>query len=95
MFVFAKSMKITRTFVVVLMAFTICAFVSLEDVRESDTVYGSSGVLRESRPELSGNRNHKLIESAELILKNELAVSAEATTQSATRLSFAACILRC
>ena len=88
-------MKITLISVIVLMAFTMCAFVSLEDVRESDAVYSSSGMLKEPKQELSGNRTHRIIESVEHILKNELAVSAEATTQSATTLSFAACILRC
>ena len=88
-------MKITRIFIIVLMAFTMCAFVSWEDVRESDAVYSSSGILKESRQELSGNRTHRSIESVEHIRKNELAVSAEATTQPATTLSFAACILRC
>jgi len=88
-------MKFTRIFVIVLMAFTMCAFVSLEEVRESETVYSSIGILKESRHHLSAHHKQEIVESAERSSKNKLAVSAEVTAPSAATLSLATCILRC
>ena len=88
-------MKFIRIFVIVLMAFTMCAVVSLEDVRESEAVYNSIGMLKASKHELSGHYKQEIAEPVSHIFKSKPAVSAEVTAPSATTLSLATCVLRC
>ena len=76
------------------MAFTMCAFVSMEDVRESDVVYSSSGMLKESRHELPGLRKQE-INAVKHVLKGESSALTEVTQPSAVTLSLATCIIRC
>jgi hypothetical protein len=86
--------KFARIFLIVFMAFAVCAFVSLEDARESDAIFGRGEMLKQS-PELLVRQDARKIAARLCPLHTQDEVFADGGTSSPTLLSLTSCILRC
>jgi hypothetical protein len=87
--------KFTRIFLIILMAFAVCAFVSFEDARESDAVYGRGEMLKQSQQELHIQHDMKQIVAHVRPLHTQTQAFADGGTSSPTMLSLTTGILRC
>ena len=87
--------KFTRIFLIILMAFAVCAFVSFEDGRESDAAFGRSEMLHQSQQEQHIQPDVKQIVAHVRPLHTQTQAFADRGTSSPTLLSLTTCILRC
>jgi hypothetical protein len=88
--------KLTRIFLIIFMAFAVCAFVSFEDTRESDDAFSrSSEMLREAKHELLVQHDVRRIAAPVCPSRSQTKAFADGGTSSPTLLSLTTCILRC
>jgi len=87
--------KFSRIFVIVFMAFAVCAFVSFEDARQSDDSFSRGEMLQQGQPQLLIQPNARQIKAHMRVSHTQTQAFTDGGTTASALLSLTNCILRC
>jgi hypothetical protein len=87
--------KLTRIFLIILMALAVCVFVSFEDGGESDAAFSRSEMLKQSQHELLVQHDARQIAAPIRPLRTQTQAFTDGGTSTPVLLSLTTCILRC
>ena len=87
--------KLSRIFLIIFMAFAVCAFVSFEDARESDAAFSRGEMLQQAQHELLIQHDARQIAAPVRPSRTQTQAFTDGGTSAPALLSLTTCILRC
>ena len=87
--------RLTRIFLIIFMAFAVCAFVSFEDAKESDAAFSRAEMLQQAQHELLIQPDARKISAPLRPLRTQTQAFTDRGTSTPVLLSLTTCILRC